>query len=52
MRERERERERERNRQTERQAGRQTRRQTDGDIMWKRKNQEDKKEISTHRYER
>ena len=27
-------------------------RETEGDIVWKRKNQEDKKEIATHSYER
>ena len=27
-------------------------RETEGEIVWNRKNQEDKKEIATHRYER
>ena len=31
---------------------REKKRETEGEIVWNRKNQEDKKEISTHRYER
>ena len=31
---------------------REKKRETEGDIAWKRKNQEDKKEVLTHRYER
>ena len=27
-------------------------RETEGEIPWKRKNQEDKKEVATHSYER
>ena len=31
---------------------RENKRETEGEIVWKRKNQEDKKEIAIHRYER
>ena len=31
---------------------RQKKRETEGEIVWNRKNQEDKKEISIHRYEK
>ena len=31
---------------------REKKRETEGEIVWRRKNKEDKKEIATHRYER
>ena len=30
---------------------REKKRETEGEIVWRRNNQEDKKEIATHRYE-
>ena len=49
-----RDRERKRERELERGLKEQARkkRETEGEIVWNKKNQEDEKEIATHRYER